>query len=493
MTLLQNTVCFAVSWFILLNLHGLFTVEGWRKSLRCNTSTEFECQTGLRCVPVELVCDRHPHCHDGSDEADCRCVQNWIPPMHRCRNKKCIDNFYTCNGKDDCGDGGSDEERCACYGFKCNNGDCILSTWRCDGYKDCKDYSDEIDCGSFFGDRRHPFLGLIGPIGCLVAAMAIRVLLRSHQRRRLLHNNGETARAAAIAALEARHGRYGQDESCEDDGGPTNGPERPNPIHWMDRVSAGITSSFSQLRLLLSQTGQQAGVLRPPPYTESVTQPTLPPAYLHHGNPVTPANTEIPPVFLLVIPAGKPPPTYNESMSLPDLVQSTSASRSAQQTDPDAYADVVELQSPNDPLTVGTNLSHSHRISTSVAVLPSFTDAPSAVDMESEFQPFVPPSPLMASMSNSCGYRSSPEVFSAQNCNSGLDQAPAVHIQSNPMQCEDGSDGSCPSIESSDGLPPAYDDIFLSSSADSLQDNIHMDANDQCDLTFDGVAHEDDI
>ena len=145
---------------------------------------------------------------------------------------------------------------------------------RCDGYKDCKDYSDEENCGALLsGDRRHPFLGLIGPIGCLVAALAIRVLLRSHQRRRLLHSNGETAAVAAATALEASNRRARFPEEAAGGGGADRFDDSldasvagshedrfpGNSPHWMDRVGAGISSSIAQMRILFTPNSNQAG------------------------------------------------------------------------------------------------------------------------------------------------------------------------------------------------------------------------------------------
>lgn len=93
-----------------------------------------------------------------------------------------------------------------------------------------------------------------------------------------------------------------------------------NSPHWMDRVGAGISSSLAQMRILFNPNSHQsAGLPPPPPYTETSTLSDNPPAYQRGAT----TNGNVPSVYLVVIPAGKPPPSYNESMSLPDLVQST--------------------------------------------------------------------------------------------------------------------------------------------------------------------------
>jgi len=498
---------------------GVDQTMAWRKSPRCNMTTEFECKTG-HCIPVDQVCNRHADCVDGSDESDCHCVQTWLPPMHRCRNKKCVDDFYTCNGKDDCGDGGSDEENCACYGFRCADGTCILSTWRCDGYKDCKDYSDESNCGALLsGDRRHPFFGLIGPVGCLVAALSIRVLLRSHHRRRLLHSNGETAAAAAaVAALEARNRRARFAEDGDGGGGgvaPAAGGasgvdrlddsleagvnggggghcDRLSSAHWMDRVGAGISSSIAQMRILFN--GQPAASLPPPPpYTETTTLTDLPPAYQQGGATAAPGA---PSVYLLVIPAGKPPPSYNESMSLPDLVQSTgNANQRGDDTPSDTNHFVpvssddpsasVHAPTANFATTTSGYASNNESLLRSAA-LPS-TTAPAA------FYSAIPPVEFHADPSASgdipftaSSTEEAPFAFASTSAASSPLRVVfrpefGVTLRQNPLSDEmvqpghAGVTAACQQQDQDEELPPPYDDLFIGDAANGPSDSMVID------------------
>ncbi len=70
---------------------------------------EFTCASD-DCVPRALVCDRIPHCVDGSDEAPANadCGDPCGPPELRCLNGAYIPASLACDGVFDCADG-SDE------------------------------------------------------------------------------------------------------------------------------------------------------------------------------------------------------------------------------------------------------------------------------------------------------------------------------------------------------------------------------------------------
>lgn len=65
----------------------------------------------------------------------------------QCRNGKCLDTKYRCDGYDYCGDM-SDEQNCPCRNnqMTCANGACVDKIWICDGSDDCGDGSDEKNC-----------------------------------------------------------------------------------------------------------------------------------------------------------------------------------------------------------------------------------------------------------------------------------------------------------------------------------------------------------
>ena len=76
---------------------------------------------------------------------DATCTSNEFT----CKNGKCIESAWRCDGNNDCIDN-SDEENCpskTCTpgkDFMCKNDSiCILASWRCDQELDCSDGSDE--------------------------------------------------------------------------------------------------------------------------------------------------------------------------------------------------------------------------------------------------------------------------------------------------------------------------------------------------------------
>ena len=153
--------------------------EGCRPSAaedRCDPLTEFACERGggLRCVPLDLVCDGHVDCPDASDES-ADCVRKDLSPYSvfhhhqtsshhpftkrpscsesefRCAgDDSCVPARFLCDGTRDCVDG-SDESPLNCNGTvkeavtcgkeerPCGGGECLSEALWCDGKDDCPD------------------------------------------------------------------------------------------------------------------------------------------------------------------------------------------------------------------------------------------------------------------------------------------------------------------------------------------------------------------
>uniref|UniRef100_A0A8C9TUU4 Low density lipoprotein receptor-related protein 1Ba n=1 Tax=Scleropages formosus TaxID=113540 RepID=A0A8C9TUU4_SCLFO len=121
---------------------------------RCHPD-EFQCRN-QRCVQAAWRCDGDDDCLDGSDEDAVMCQNRSCPTDHfKCLNNRCIPKRWLCDGTNDCG-GNEDESNLTCAAqtcqprqFACHNGRCIPDTWRCDRDDDCGDSSDETPSCTF--------------------------------------------------------------------------------------------------------------------------------------------------------------------------------------------------------------------------------------------------------------------------------------------------------------------------------------------------------
>uniref|UniRef100_A0AAY4C4Y4 EGF-like domain-containing protein n=1 Tax=Denticeps clupeoides TaxID=299321 RepID=A0AAY4C4Y4_9TELE len=115
---------------------------------RCRDD-EFQCRN-LRCIQQSWKCDGDDDCLDGSDEEPKLCLNHSCPAdQFKCSNNRCIPKRWLCDGTNDCG-GGEDESSLACSAqtcqantYSCSNGRCIPVSWACDHDDDCGDNTDE--------------------------------------------------------------------------------------------------------------------------------------------------------------------------------------------------------------------------------------------------------------------------------------------------------------------------------------------------------------
>uniref|UniRef100_A0A3P8S016 EGF-like domain-containing protein n=1 Tax=Amphiprion percula TaxID=161767 RepID=A0A3P8S016_AMPPE len=105
---------------------------------------EFACKNN-RCIQERWKCDGDNDCLDNSDEHTCPADR------FKCQNNRCIPLRWLCDGDNDCGND-EDESNTTCSArtcppnqYPCASGRCIPISWTCDLDDDCGDRSDEPD------------------------------------------------------------------------------------------------------------------------------------------------------------------------------------------------------------------------------------------------------------------------------------------------------------------------------------------------------------
>uniref|UniRef100_A0AAY4C4T1 EGF-like domain-containing protein n=1 Tax=Denticeps clupeoides TaxID=299321 RepID=A0AAY4C4T1_9TELE len=138
-----------------LERNNVSSTTGDEEMQRCRDD-EFQCRN-LRCIQQSWKCDGDDDCLDGSDEEPkLSGFHSLICPKYfcfKCSNNRCIPKrCWACDHDDDCGDNTDEPLTCVfptcepLTQFSCTNGKCISVKWHCDSEDDCGDRSDEVGC-----------------------------------------------------------------------------------------------------------------------------------------------------------------------------------------------------------------------------------------------------------------------------------------------------------------------------------------------------------
>ncbi|XP_077996486.1 uncharacterized protein LOC144449784 [Glandiceps talaboti] len=133
-----------------------------------NCTNGFLCDGDTRCIRQTSTCDSYQHCHDNTDEENCKRLESGVTltkafcgsQNFECINGDCIPAEYECDWFADCYDKSDEHKGCYLNGFECDEGyTYIPQEWVCDNIGDCIDGEDEsiatcgIKCDGFLCDN----------------------------------------------------------------------------------------------------------------------------------------------------------------------------------------------------------------------------------------------------------------------------------------------------------------------------------------------------